>query len=119
MKKLILLLSFILACTGISVAQTEGNKINAAGQREGHWIITGKLASNKAYSADAKVEEGNYIAGSKTGVWIFYFPTGTKKAEYTYVNNRPNGHAVTYFENGNKMEEGTWVGSRWVGEYQM
>jgi antitoxin component YwqK of YwqJK toxin-antitoxin module len=117
MKKSTLLLLLVLFVSGVSYA--EGGTVDANGKRQGHWIIVGKMQANKAYAADAKVEEGDYKDGLKVGIWILYFPTGIKKGEYTYVNNRPNGHAITYNENGTKYEEGTWVGNRWVGAYQL
>lgn len=92
-------------------------QIGVDGKRIGYWIIYGRMQSDKAYAADAKVEEGNYNNGLKVGKWIHYYPTGKKQSEYTYVNNRPNGPGITYYENGNKQEEGTWVNTKWVGEY--
>jgi hypothetical protein len=122
MKKstlLILFLTIFAVPAMVSAQETSGGSVGPDGKREGHWVITGRLANKPDYKPDAKVEEGNYKAGLKEGVWIQYYPNGNKKGEYTFVNNRANGPATTYFENGNKQEEGTWVVNRWVGPYKM
>jgi antitoxin component YwqK of YwqJK toxin-antitoxin module len=109
-----------LIFSGLSPAfAIEGNLIDAAGKRQGHWVITGAMKNDRDYAPGAKVEEGDYHDGLKVGVWITYFPNGYRKSEFTFVNNRPNGPAVIYFENGKKAEEGTWVVNRWVGEYHL
>ncbi|MBI3512268.1 MAG: toxin-antitoxin system YwqK family antitoxin [Bacteroidetes bacterium] len=107
-----------MSFTGLHAGDTL-NYVGPDGKRQGHWIIYGRAQKDPAYAADAKVEEGRYNAGFKVGIWTVYFPTGSKKSEFTYVNNRPNGHAVTYNENGTKAEEGTWVGTRWSGDYHL
>ncbi len=120
MKKAILFIIFIfVAATGFSQASTDENYTDPSGKRQGHWTIWGKMQKDKAYAADAKVEEGVYKDSQKTGAWKTFYPTGKNKSEYTYVNNRPNGHAIVYNENGTKAEEGNWVGVRWVGDYHL
>jgi antitoxin component YwqK of YwqJK toxin-antitoxin module len=120
MKKLILIFLLVLGFAVDSFAVADSTNITGAdGKRQGYWIILGKMQKNTAYSSDAKVEEGRYKDGQKTGIWIAYFPNGNKKSEFTYVNNRPNGHAIVYNDNGKKAEEGTWVGTRWVGPYTL
>jgi antitoxin component YwqK of YwqJK toxin-antitoxin module len=120
MKKFTFLI--LLVCgfvqAGFSQAATE-NYTDPAGLRQGHWTIFGKMQKDKAYSDEAKVEEGVYKDSQKTGAWKSYYPDGKNKSEYTYVNNRPNGHAIIYNENGTKKEEGTWIGVRWTGEYHL
>jgi antitoxin component YwqK of YwqJK toxin-antitoxin module len=122
MKKITLLLLFVIAFTGISYAGGDDtlNQVDAAGKRQGWWIIRGKARpEKKGYAPESKIEEGRYKDSQKTGVWIEYYPNGNKKSELTFVNNRPNGHAIMYNENGTKAEEGTWVGTRWTGEYHL
>lgn len=107
--------------TGLAIAADSDTigKIDEAGKRQGWWILYGRDKKDPAYPNDAKWQEGRYKDSQKTGVWIEYFPAGTKKSELTFVNNRPNGHAVMYNDNGKKAEEGTWVGTRWVGDYKL
>lgn len=120
MKKITFLILLICAFapSGFSQSATE-NYTDAAGMRQGHWTILGKMQKDKSYAAEAKVEEGVYKDSQKTGIWKSYYPSGKNKSEYTYVNNRPNGHAIIYNENGTKKEEGNWVGVRWTGEYHL
>lgn len=120
MKKATLLFCFIFTIVLTGFSQEVGkNEVDSNGKRQGYWIIKGFMQKDKAYAADAKVEEGNYKDSQKIGVWKSYYPTGKNKSEYTYVNNRPNGHAIVYNENGTKAEEGTWVGVRWTGDYHL
>lgn len=121
MKKITLILLLFVSTFGVAYA-VEGdstNIVDAAGKRQGWWVLFGRDKKDPAYANDAKWQEGRYKDSQKTGVWIEYFPTGKKKSELTFVNNRPNGHAVMYNENGVKAEEGTWVGTRWVGDYKL
>ncbi len=118
MKHFTLLLLFTLFGSCVFAGDSL-NVVGVDGKREGPWIIYGRMQKDKSFAADAKVEEGRYKNGLKIGTWIFYFPSGKKKQQFTYVNNRPNGPAVFYNEQGIKTEEGTWVGTRWVGDYQL
>lgn len=119
MKKILLLLIFVMSTSIAAFSADTENYIDANGKKQGHWTIYGRMQANKAYDVNAKVEEGNYTDNSKTGLWTGYFPNGKKKSEFTYVNNRPNGPAITYNDQGIKIEEGTWVGNHWVGEYKL
>jgi uncharacterized protein len=125
MKKLTLLVLLLFAGFTMVFASPLADSTNitdAAGKRQGYWVITGALRPDKlkqGYTSTSKIEEGRYKDSQKTGIWIEYFANGNKKSELTYVNNRPNGPAVMYNENGTKSEEGTWVGTRWVGPYKL
>lgn len=125
MKKSTLLLLLLFFCTLSAQAipaDTTKNITDAAGKRQGYWVITGQMRPDKikaGYTASSKIEEGTYKDSQKTGIWIEYYPNGNKKSELTFVNNRPNGPAVMYNDNGKKAEEGTWVGTRWVGPYKL
>lgn len=125
MKKSTLLLLLLLtgSLTALAMpADTVKNVTDAAGKRQGYWVITGQMRPDKlkaGYTATSKIEEGTYKDSQKTGIWIEYFPNGNKKSELTFVNNRPNGPAIMYNDNGKKAEEGTWVGTRWIGPYKL
>ena len=124
MKKHILSLLALVITASTVFSQTpdtqagENQIIN--GKREGHWRITAALKHlGSPWTPQQLVEEGNYTASMKVGIWFEYFFNGNKKSELTYVNNRPNGPAKIYFENGQLQEEGTWVGTRWTGNYTL
>ncbi|MCX6310860.1 MAG: hypothetical protein NT084_04410 [Bacteroidetes bacterium] len=121
MKKFTLILFLIVFGSGLafSAATDTTEQIDAAGKRQGWWILYGRDKKDPTFPNDNKWQEGRYKDSQKIGVWIEYFATGLKRSELTFVNNRPNGHAVMYNDNGKKSEEGTWVGTRWVGDYKL
>jgi antitoxin component YwqK of YwqJK toxin-antitoxin module len=95
------------------------NKIDAAGKKQGKWILYGKHKPGGCYQATQKVEEGKYAENRKMGVWIEYYCNGNMKNKLTFQNGRPNGYAIQYHENGKISEEGTWVNNRWTGNYRL
>lgn len=64
------------------------NFTDAAGLRQGHWIITGSMKHDPQYAPDAKVEEGMYRDGKKEGLWKTYDANGNLKSEDQFVNDR-------------------------------
>lgn len=119
MKKYILSLFVLFVTATFAIAQDK-NVTDAAGKRQGPWVITaGFKKLGPPWEPGQTVEEGTYTNSMKTGIWIEYYQNGNKKSELTYVNNRPNGPAKMYHENGNMSEEGTWVGTRWTGPYKL
>ena len=119
MKKTILSLLVLIASAATVFAQDK-NVTDAAGKRQGPWVITASMKKlGSPWTPDQTVEEGSYTNSMKTGILIEYYQNGNKKSELTYVNNRPNGPAKMYFENGKLSEEGTWVGTRWTGPYKL
>ncbi len=124
MKKITLILLFI-TCK-ISVAQSYEllnndtiNLIDAAGKRQGKWVILNKMVHRPDYADDQKVEEGKYTDSKKVGIWKEYYPNKSVKSVITFENNRPNGYAKMYHDNGKIKEEGTWKNNRWVGDYKL
>ncbi len=118
---------FVVLC-GFSVAQSQTyelvgtdttNKIDAAGKKQGKWILFGKHKPGGCYQPTQKVEEGKYTDNRKTGSWIEYFCNGNMKNKLTFQNGRPNGYAIMYHENGKISEEGNWVNNRWTGNYKL
>lgn len=124
MKKHLLSLLVLFVTASAVPAQTattqtpENQIIN--GKREGFWKITAALKHlSSPWTPQQVVEQGNYAASMKTGIWTEFFVSGKTKSELTYVNNRANGPAKIYFENGKIQEEGIWVGNRWTGDYKL
>ena len=124
MKKVVLILLFI-TCK-IAVAQSfelSGkdtiNFTDAAGKKQGKWVIKNITLHKPCYTDDQVVEEGKYIDSKKTGPWKEYYCNKNVKSVITYENNRPNGYAKMYHDNGKIKEEGMWKNNRWVGDYKL
>lgn len=96
----------------------EVNKTGADGKKTGYWVVFGKDKKNAGFADDAVVEEGEYEAGKKTGLWKVYYSNGKLKSEIEYKNNRPNGLFKTYYDNGQVEEEGTWKGTFYTGSFK-
>lgn len=92
------------------------NWVDAAGKKQGKWIVFGKEKQGDCYQPAQKVEEGKYKENRKTDIWIMYYCNGLPKNKVTYANGRPDGYAVMFHDNGKISEEGNWKNNRWVGE---
>lgn len=127
MKKFYLILVFLVY--QISQAQSQSyelangkdtiNLIDAAGKKQGKWILRGKHKPGSCYQPDQKAEEGKYSDNRKIGKWIDYYCNGNMKDQLTYQNGRPDGYAIMYHETGKISEEGNWKNNRWVGNYKL
>ncbi len=112
------LLLFIFCQASYVYSADTLNTVDAAGLKQGYWIVFNSIKKLPDYPSDAKVEEGNYADNRKAGIWKTFFPNGNVKGEVTYTNNRASGYAKMYQENGKLMEEGVWENNRWVGNYK-
>ena len=95
------------------------NSVDENGKKTGHWVFTGSMSSEKGYAPEATVQEGDFIRGRKTGLWIKYWPNGEKKSEINYKNGRATGPYTTYFDNGQINEKSTMQGGLLVGKFEM
>ncbi len=99
----------------------KGRKVNekdAAGQKQGHWVILNAGGKFPGFAEGELTEEGDYLDNKKIGIWTKYYPGGVKKHELTFTNNQPNGYAKFYYKDGLLQEEGMWKDNKWVGEYR-
>lgn len=94
------------------------NKTDAAGLKQGHWIVLNSDGRLEDCPADKKVEEGNFIDSKKNGTWFQFYCNGKTKNELIFVNNQPNGYAKFYYSNGKLSEEGLWQNNVWIGAYK-
>ncbi len=122
--KLITSLVFLLFSIA-SFSQTsetwKGKKVNekdAAGQKQGHWVVLNSGGKFPGFEEGGLVEEGDYLDNKKIGIWTKYYSNGNKKHELTFTNNLPNGYAKFYYKDGLLQEEGMWKDNKWVGEYR-
>ncbi|MBP5366726.1 MAG: hypothetical protein J6Y82_12545 [Bacteroidales bacterium] len=101
---------FIVLCGFTSLrAQIDSTEINREtdGVREGFWRIEG---------INGKVEEGNYAAGKKVGIWKTT-KNGIIQSEVTFTDGQAIGEATIYFPDGTLMEKGYWNIDHWEGGY--
>lgn len=94
------------------------NRTDAAGLKQGKWIVFNKNKQNADYAEGAMLEELSYKDGKKEGPRKQYYPNGKVKNEVTFKNNRPTGYSKFYYDNGNLSEEGNWVYGGWDGKYK-
>ncbi len=118
----ILIFSFLLS-VNLSAAQSapsgeEMNLMDANGKKTGFWMVTGAVRPTKGYRADQLIEEGNYVANKKEGLWKKYYPNGKLLSEIEYIKNIPNGRYKTYYPSGQLEEEGNWKMSRNTGDFK-
>lgn len=107
---------------GISVfAEQSSDELNALddqGRKTGYWIIDGNLRPTKGYTPEQVIEEGNYQANKKQGLWKRYFPNGKILSEITYDRNIPNGPYKTYYPTGKLEEQGNWSFNKNTGDFK-
>jgi antitoxin component YwqK of YwqJK toxin-antitoxin module len=84
------------------------NQTDASGHKQGPWIYDGAMTKDPAYAAYAKVEEGDYLHGQKTGLWKRFWPSGQVRSEITYIQDAPMGPYKLYYATGQLEEEGHW-----------
>ncbi len=106
-------LIFILTASFV-LAQSQTNE---GGRRIGYWKVTGADKPTPGFSESAVIEEGEYDAGRKIGVWKTYYPSGKIKNEISYEGGRPKGPYTTYYENGQIEEKGNWSLNKNPGKF--
>lgn len=117
-KLWILPILLLVAISATAGDVSELNQVDDKGLRQGYWIIKGYMSEEMDFSANATVEEGNYINNFKEGLWKKYYPDGTIHSEITYVNDRPYGPYTIYYDNGQVEEKSTWHRNKNVGEFK-
>lgn len=67
--KMILLVITTLVAIPVFASESDINRTDAQGQRQGYWIIKGSMTSEPDYKPEEKVEEGTYKNNRKDGLW--------------------------------------------------
>jgi len=110
------LLIFFFVCASLLKVFAQ-NARDDKGKKQGHWVVKGKDKPSLGYASDKIIEEGNYVHGRKSGVWIKYHKDGhTAKLKGEYVDNRPMGQYSRYFSNGKLKEKGTFGNETYSNE---
>ena len=117
--KLILLVLTTIMSMPVFAFESDINRTDAQGQRQGYWIIKGSMLSDATYKPEEKVEEGNYKNNRKDGLWKKYWPGGKLRNEINYALGKPTGEYKLFYENGKLEEHGFWVNSKRCRIYKM
>jgi antitoxin component YwqK of YwqJK toxin-antitoxin module len=114
-----LILMLVLAYSASANPGIEGiNSLDGQGRRTGYWIINGSMKPTPGFSTEQIIEEGNYLANKKQGLWKRYYATGKLQSEITYKNNIPNGPYSTYYPTGILEERGDWSYNKNIGNFE-
>lgn len=116
--KHILLVMITVMSLPVFAFESDINRTDAQGQRQGYWIIKGSMLSDATYKPEEKVEEGNYKNNRKDGLWKKYWPGGKLRNEINYVMGKPTGEYKLFYENGKLEEHGFWVNSKNTGDFK-
>ncbi|WP_343589684.1 hypothetical protein [Flavobacterium sp.] len=110
-KKIISGVLFLI--TLISNAQTESNKLDAAGKKDGLWKGTYAESKRPRY-------EGTFDHGKETGVFKFFDDTkkGDVIATRDFSANDGSSYTIFFDQNKNKVSEGKEVGKVRDGEWK-
>lgn len=108
--------------------QSEGNYVN--GSSAGVVVASDgstRQAPNQAksgvwnywYESGTKSAEENYTNGVTSGLWRTWYPSGNKSSEINYTS----GNATFWYDNGKKQSEGNMVENRtfngkWIGWHE-
>jgi len=115
------ILILVLCCSLFSLDAQSSDALNALdenGRRTGYWIINASMKPTQGFSPEQVIEEGNYAASKKQGLWKRYFPSGKVQSEITYTNNIPNGPYKTYYTSGLLEEQGSWNFNKNTGDFK-
>lgn len=108
----------MLPAQGATNSSEEINQFDENGLKTGFWVIKGHMVNATKYKPDQRIEEGNYVANKREGLWKKYHTNGKLKSEITYENNRPYGPYKMYYQSGILEEQGNWVEQRNTGVFK-
>jgi len=100
MKQINLILALFIFFTSITFAQTESNKFDANGQRDGAW---------KGFYEDTKYLrfEGTFNHGKEVGTFTYYANAEKKIVSATRkFDGKGNAYTIFFDEKGQKVSEG-------------
>jgi len=94
-------------------AQTDFNKLDANGKKDGLWKGTYEVSKRPRY-------EGTFIHGKETGIFKFFDDTkkGDVIATRDFSANDGSAYTIFYDQNKNKVSEGKVIGRNYEGEWK-
>jgi len=113
MKKVLLLLAFIISVLPVSAQElvnTDINKVDSEGRRQGSW---------KAYDVNGKLKfDGQFVDNKPVGTFTYYYENGKVKAVSEMYDDGKRSRTKVYHGNGRLMGEGNYLDkkkdSTWV-----
>lgn len=110
-KKIIL--AFLFFSSLISNAQTDSNKVDATGKKDGLWKGIYEESKRPRY-------EGTFNHGKETGIFKFFDDTkkGDVVATRDFSANDGSSYTIFYDQSKNKVSEGKEVGKSREGEWK-
>jgi antitoxin component YwqK of YwqJK toxin-antitoxin module len=110
----------VLLAVGFSITamRAQLNQVDNQGRRQGAWILDGSMVKDPGYAAHAKVEEGAFLNGEKTGLWKRYWPDGNLRSEINFMKGRPEGPYKIYYAGGQLEEVGEWQEGKYTNKFQ-
>ena len=122
MKRLIMLLAVVLACSACS-AQLEEKVVETYPDgktlkvqycnRKGECVKEAEL-----YTTGAVKMEGAMKGDKRNGEWKAYFPDGRVQSVGTFVDGLRTGQATVWQPNGNLLQEGFYKDGKHVGKWK-
>ena len=109
-KKSLLLTMMSLSTILSVVGQTTYNKIDKNGLKQGKWV--------KMWDNGIVKYKGFFKNDKPTGTFIYFYPSGEKKATVTFSDDGVKAHNISLHENGKKMAEGNFVNQKKVGVWK-
>jgi antitoxin component YwqK of YwqJK toxin-antitoxin module len=106
----LLAIIFLMLFTQTTVAQSQYNKADSNGLKQGQWI--------KMWNNGMVKYKGNFKDDKPVGEFKYFYPSGKLKAVMTFSDNGTRAHNISYHENGKKMAEGIFINRKKEGNWK-
>jgi antitoxin component YwqK of YwqJK toxin-antitoxin module len=112
MELKILIMTFLLAVSGVTPAQndTAVNKTDQQGRKQGHWI--------KKYPNESIMYDGYFKDGHPIGEFNRYYDDQSLKSVLIYSEDGRTAKATIYHPNGKISSKGTYIDQMKDGKWQ-
>jgi antitoxin component YwqK of YwqJK toxin-antitoxin module len=113
MKNGILIVAFVsIGLTGIAQSapdgsdkETEKNKTDAKGKKQGYWEKIDEKTGKLKY-------KGNFKDGKPVGEFEFYYESGKLKSKLVHMADKKTSRAKIYYESGRIMSVGKYINAK-------
>lgn len=105
MKKIILMMVFVASTLVLNAQETEINKTDSKGRKQGYW-------EKKDEKTNAIRYKGNFKDNKPVGEFTFYYPSGKVKSIVTHAADGKTSRAKIYYESGKLMSYGRYTAQK-------